>query len=113
MLFSIHQYSHLALAEMSVVSMILIAAMTFVRYRDTGRFFFLMWTFLFLSVSVLLKLQFIYVLIIPSMSLIVESYIDKKPVLSSNLFITILCVVSICLIFFLVWYLPFKTNSEI
>ncbi len=108
--FPVYQYSHLSLAELCSCSLILIAALLFVRFLETEKLFFLRMTVILLSLAVLFKLQFLYVLLIPSLCIFVQNILERKIIVSKQFLISVGYVFGILILFFVGWYLPFKNS---
>lgn len=109
----IYHHTHLALAEMVSIVMILFAGLLFALFIEKKRLILLFCTYLFLIAAVLLKIQFFYVLFIPSLSLAIHLLIAGKGFFSRELFVSILCLAATGLLMYAFWYLPFKYEWSI
>ncbi len=108
MLFPIHQYSHLCLAEMYSSILIVVSALVYSFYFRENRYLPLVLLFALLSLSVLFKIQFIYVLAIPLLIKMADYILDRS-IANRNQLIAA-CIILICVVFGIVFilYMPFK-----
>jgi hypothetical protein len=108
MLFPVFQYSHLCLAEMYSSLLIVVAALFYAFYKTEKRYVPLILLFALLFLSVLFKVQFIYILAIPILVKI-GVYLGNRSVLNRNQFIAA-CIILLCIVvgIVFVWYVPFK-----
>lgn len=64
-LIPVHQHSHLALAEMAAISFVLIAGLFLVKYFQEAKSFWLLLSHLAILMAIGIKIQFLYLLILP------------------------------------------------
>ncbi|MFM7768159.1 MAG: ArnT family glycosyltransferase [Bacteroidota bacterium] len=64
-LIPVHQHAHLALAEMAAVSLVLLAALCIARYFQESKAFWMLLSQLAIVVAVGMKIQFLYLVILP------------------------------------------------
>lgn len=108
MLFPIHQYSHLCLAEMYSSMLIIASALVYSFYKAEHRFLPLLFSFLILFVAVLFKIQFGYVLFVPVLIAILN-YLRARTIAARNqLIVASSILMNIVFLMALFWYMPFK-----
>lgn len=108
MLLPVHQYSHLCLPEMYSSMLIVLSIILFSFYQFENKYRSLILFYIILTFSVLFKIQFAYILILPLLINIIV-YFKNRTIANKNLLI----VASITLITLLAgiiigWYLPFQ-----
>jgi hypothetical protein len=108
LLFPIHQYSHLCLAEMYSSILIVVAALVYSFYPTENRYLPLVLLFALFSLSVLFKIQFIYVLAIPLLIKTADYILDSSIATRNQLIAA--CIILIFVVFgcVFIWYFPFK-----
>lgn len=72
LLFPVHQYTHLSLAELNSILFLLASGCVFINYCSTKKYSLLIYCHLLLFISILFKVQFIYTLAIPSLGILMQ-----------------------------------------
>ncbi len=110
--FPIHQYSHLSLAEMYAVSIIAFSILWYsgcsAESSNRNEFVF----YMYLVLSVLFKIQFAYILVLPILFHAVLYLIYRQKIYFQKLKVSLFFFLFIIFLFFIIWYLPFKTEWE-
>jgi hypothetical protein len=104
----IHQYSHLCLAEMYAGLIIVFTGLFYAFHITKKNKQKLSYLILLMSLSVLFKLQFIYILGIPFLIHSISFFADKTSFKKRELINLLIYLGLILIVFCLVWYLPFK-----
>lgn len=112
MLFPIHQYSHLCLAEMYSSMLIVVSALVYSFYRTDKRYLTIFLLFILLFYSVLFKIQFIYVLAIPALVTFSEYFLNRSIENKKRLLVAIIVLLSVFFGIVFIWYIPFKVEWE-
>ena len=107
MFLPIHQYSHLCLSEMYAALIIVLAALIYTFHTSNNKQK-LIYFLLLLTLSVLFKVQFLYILGMPFLMYCITYITDKKSLKKGELFNLLTYFGLIVIIFFSVWYFPFK-----
>ena len=110
--FSVREYSHLSLPEMCAVAMILIAGLAFVQHQKTKQYHFITACFIFLFAAVLFKVQFIYLLVIPSVCIFLANAYERKKIVDKSFFTSLLYVIGIIGLLYGAFYLPLKNEFD-
>jgi len=108
MLFPIHQYSHLCLAEMYSSMLIVISALVYSFYRTENRYLPLVLLFALLFFSVLFKIQFVYVLAIPLLVKMAGYSLNRSVANRNQLIAASISLICIVVGIVFIWYMPFK-----
>lgn len=113
--FRVFLFSHYAMAEMMAVSVLPLSLLFLSKYFNSGKRKFLFFSALMVFVSWSLKIQFLYLIVLPPMVLFLytilrklEGEITTKVLIKELIWITAFSLLFVVL-YFLVWYLPNKT----
>ena len=108
MLFPIHQYSHLCLAEMYSSMLIVVSALVYSFYYTENRYLPLVILFALLFFSVLFKIQFVYVLTIPLLIKMADYFLNRSIANRNQLIAASIILICIVVGIVFIWYIPFK-----
>ncbi len=104
----VYHHTHLSLADMISIALILIGGLSFSLFIEKKGISFLLYSYVFLSGAALFKIQFLYVLFIPLLSIAIYLLITKKSVFSRELLVSLACPAAIFLLLYAFLYLPLK-----
>ena len=110
MFFPIHQYSHIAMAEIFGTILLLVSSLFFSAYIHNLQRHHLFFTYLSLVFAVLFKIQFLYVLAIPVAGIFLTSLWTNDIALRKGGIESLVILISVVLILFLIWFLPFQNE---
>jgi hypothetical protein len=108
MLFPIHQYGHLCLAEIFSSLIVVVSILVLTLSHSNKKYAPLIVSHFLLLLAVLFKIQYIYILILPLL-LKTALYLFNRSIENINQFL-IACILSIIILMgiFSLWYLPFR-----
>lgn len=108
MFFPIHQYSHLCLAEIYSSLLIVLGIVYHHNSKKESTYISILSFYLVLVAAILFKIQFIYTLVLPLLTCILNYFQHRNKESFRLLLFSSVCFVGIVLLMFLLWYIPFK-----
>lgn len=112
-LFPVHQFSHMALAEMPAIAAILLAGFMFYFFNESGKMKFLILSFLAALLAVLFKIQYFYSLFIPLGAVAFQFNKYKNIEYKKTIALSFLILISALSLLYFFWYLPFRNEWAI
>ena len=109
-LLPIHQYGHMALAETISVSSIALAGFYYNQYSISQDLKQLVFSFCFIFLAFLFKIQFLYVVPLVPLAVIIDHFMIRKEKINSHLLKTLVFFTFGVLFILGLWYFPFKNE---